>query len=303
VRLHAWTAGAVLAWSASLQSADENRPPLAPALPGHVVEVVARDFFLQAPETIPAGLVTLRLRVLQGAHIAILVRLDSGHTAVDLLRARRDGQPRPPWMHVVGGPGFPPPGGSANATMVLAPGKYLLVCDVAGEDGVRHLEKGMFRPLVAIAARATPAKATSLPPADAIVEMRDHVFVFSAPIRAGTRVLRVTNEGSVMHEFRLVHVLPGRTGRESLAWTPRSTTPRPDEDVMALVGIEPGASLTTTIPFAKGEYVVLCVPQIERGMIQILRVLSAAPSPGAGKRPDASHAPAERSADARHAHI
>jgi hypothetical protein len=27
-------------------------------LPGHVVDVVARDFFLEAPDTIPAGLTT-----------------------------------------------------------------------------------------------------------------------------------------------------------------------------------------------------------------------------------------------------
>ena len=74
--------------------------PLSPAtLPGHVVDVVARDFFLQAPDTIPAGLTTLRLRVMQGEHIAVLVRLDSGHTALDLLRARRQGHPRPAWMH------------------------------------------------------------------------------------------------------------------------------------------------------------------------------------------------------------
>jgi hypothetical protein len=268
-------------------------------LPGHVVDVVAGDFFLQAPETIPAGLTTLRLRVLRGGHIAILARLDSGHSAADLLRARRDGHSRPPWMHVVGGPGFPPPGETANATMVLAPGQYLLMCDVAGEDGVPHFEKGMFRPFFVKAATATPGNATSLPPADATVEMRDHDFVFSAPIRAGTRVLRVANEGSVMHEFRLVHVLPGRTGRESLAWRPGDTTSRPDEDVMALVGIVPGAELTTTIPFAEGEYVVLCVPQLARGMIQILRVLPPAPSAAAGRRADASRASAERSTRAR----
>src|SRR3954468_12669115 len=106
----------------SLASLLGSSAPVAPIkLPGHVVDVVARDFFLQAPDTIPAGLTTLRLRVLQGGHIAILVRLDSGHTAADLLRARRDGHARPPWMHFVGGPGFPPLGGTANATMVLAP--------------------------------------------------------------------------------------------------------------------------------------------------------------------------------------
>jgi hypothetical protein len=241
------------------------------ALPGHVVDVVAGDFYLQAPDTIPAGLTTLRVQVRQGDHIAILVRLDSGHTATDLLRARREGHARPPWLHFIGGPGFPGAGGTANATMVLAPGQYLLMCDVEARDGMHHFEKGMFRSLVVRAApTATPA--ALVPKPDAIVRMRDHVFDFSGPIHAGSRVLRVVNDGSVLHEFRLVHVLPGRTGKESLAWKPSDKTPRPDEDVMALVGIAPRGELTTTVTFVKGEYVALCVPQIAHGMIQILRV-------------------------------
>jgi len=32
-------------------------------LPGHIVDVVAGDFYLQAPDTIPAGLTTLRIHV------------------------------------------------------------------------------------------------------------------------------------------------------------------------------------------------------------------------------------------------
>src|SRR4051812_16777588 len=253
----------------SFSPARKPRPLVSPALPGQVVDVTAGDFFFQAPDSIDAGLTTLRLRVTQGEHIAVLVRLDSGYTASDLLRARGDGHSRPPWLHFIGGPGFPPSGGTANATTVLSPGHYLLICDVAGVDGVHHFEKGMFRSIVVRA----PAARASLPRADAVVKMRDHVFAFSAPMHAGTRVLRVVNRGTVMHEFRLVHVLPGRTGRESMAWTPADKTPRPDEDVMALVGIAPGAELTTTVQLAEGEYVVLCVPQIAHGMIQVLRVL------------------------------
>src|SRR4051812_47339064 len=215
----------------SFSPAHEPRPLVSRALPGQVVDVSAGDFFLKAPDTINAGLTTLRLRVTQGEHIAVLVRLDSGHTASDLLRARRDGHSRPPWMHLIGGPGFPTPGGTANATTVLSPGQYLLMCDVAGADGVHHFEKGMFRSLVV---RTPAAIHAALPRADAVVNMRDHVFDFPTPIHAGTRVLRVVNRGSVIHEFRLVHVLPGRTGRESMARTPANKTTRPDEDVMAL---------------------------------------------------------------------
>jgi plastocyanin len=260
------------AWRSPLATVQSAQPASAPKLPGHVVDVVAGDFFFRAPDTIPAELTTLRLRVLQGGHIALLVRLDSGHTAADLLRSRHEGHPRPAWVHFIGGPGFPSPTGSANATLVLVPGNYVLMCDVADRDGMRHFEKGMFHPIVVRANGMTAPRAVSLPAADAVVTMRDHVFEFSKPIRAGVRVLRVVNQGSVMHEFRVVHVLPGHTGRESIAWKPTDSTPRPDEDVTAIVGLVPGSDLVTTIPFTEGEYVVLCVPQLSHGMIQVLRV-------------------------------
>ena len=242
-----------------------------PALPGNVVDVVAGNFYLRGPDTIPAGLTTLRLRVEQGGHIAVLVRLDSGHTATDLLRSRREGHPRPAWIHFIGGPGFPPPGKTANATMVLAPGNYVLICDVEDRDGVRHFEKGMFHPIV-VRANTARHRTPSLPKADATVAMRDYTFAFSRPLHAGDRVLRIVNNGSVMHEFRVVHILPGHTGKESIAWTPASKTPRPDEDVTAIVGLMPGAEVATSVRLTAGEYVVLCVPQLSHGMIQVVRV-------------------------------
>jgi len=245
-----------------------------PSLPGHVVDIVAGNYYLQAPDTIPAGLITLRLRDQQGSHIAVLVRLDSGHTAADLLRSRREGHARPVWMHFVGGPGFPPPGKTANATVVLTSGDYVLICDVEDRDGVRHFEKGMFHPIVVSANRVSQRNAV-LPTPDAVVTMRNYNFAFSRPLYAGDRALRIVNGGSVMHEFRLAHVLPGHTAKESLAWKPGGKTPRPDEDVTAIVGLMPGGQATTTVPLTAGEYVAFCVPEIAHNMIQIFRVLPA----------------------------
>jgi len=246
-------------------------PPRPAPLPGHVVYIVAGDFYFRAPDTIPGGLTTLRLRVLQGGHIAVLLRLDSGYTATDLLRSRREGHPRPPWVHFLGGPGFPGPGGTANATLVLAPGHYLLMCDVADQHGVRHFEKGMFRPLVV--RPVTNAGTVAAPQPDAVVTEHDSSFAFSAPLHAGQRVLRIVNGGTMMHEFRVVHVLPGHTAQESLRWTPQSKTPRPDEDVAAIVGLLPGGEIETTLPLVPGEYVAFCVAQFAHGMVQVVRVL------------------------------
>ena len=173
-------------------------------------------------------------------------------------------------MHFLGGPGFPPPGKTANATLMLTPGDYLLLCDVEDRDGVHHFEKGMFHPIVV---RANVRSEARMPKTDVTVTMRDYSFAFTPPLHAGNRLLRIVNHGSVMHEFRLVHVLPGHTGQESMTWTPRSKSARPDEDVTAIVGLLPGAELTTTVPLVAGEYVAFCVPQLSHHMIQIVRVL------------------------------
>ena len=161
---------------------------------------------------------------------------------------------------------------SGTGASVLTPGHYILLCDVEARDGVRHFEKGMFRPIVVSTSRETSQRAAP-PRVDAVVTMRDYEFAFSKPLRAGDRVLRVVNHDSVMHEFRLAHVLPGHTGRESLAWKPGGKTPRPDEDVMALVAVAPGADLMTTVSLVAGEYLVICVPQIAHGMMRVVRVL------------------------------
>ncbi|HJQ21896.1 MAG TPA: hypothetical protein VJ867_16250 [Gemmatimonadaceae bacterium] len=241
-----------------------------PTLPGHVVDVYARDFFFRAPDTIPAGLTTLRLHVQQGAHIAVLMRLDSGHTAADLLRSRREGNARPAWVHMLGGPGFPAPNGTANATLALEPGSYVLMCDVEAPNHTRHFEMGMFHQLVVRSMRDAPY---ALPADDAVITVSDHAFEISAPLRAGSRVLRVVNGGSVMHELRLVRVLPGHTGRESIQWKPGDDTPRPDEDVTAIVGLMPAAALTTTVALAAGEYVAFDVAHVADGLLQIVHVL------------------------------
>jgi hypothetical protein len=261
-----------------------------PRLPGLVVDLVAGDFFFRGPDTIPPGLTTFRLRAIQGGHAAWVVRIPPGHTVAELLdAAAAHGPPR--WATNLGGPGFPPKGGTANATMVLEPGEYALVCYVRAEAPPSaaagaaataqtpgtHVQRGMIRRLVVRATPGHPRTPGALPAPSATVRMVDHEFRVSAPLRAGRQVLRVVNAGRAPHEFKLYRVLPGRTGAESLAWTPESGTPPPDEEVAALATLPPGGALTMTVELGAGEYTLFCVPQLARGMKQIVRVLPAAP--------------------------
>src|SRR5664279_2935723 len=114
-----------------------------PALPGHVVDVVEGDYYITAPDSIPAGLTTLRLRSVSGGHGVWLVKLPAGKTPADFIAATRE-HDIPPWAEAQAGPGFPATGQTANATYLLGAGNYLLVCFVRGADGVPHSKTGMI---------------------------------------------------------------------------------------------------------------------------------------------------------------
>jgi len=257
-------------------------PPPPPPLPGRVVDVVAGDYFFQAPDTIPAGLTTFRLRTVAGGHGAWIVRLAPGHTVAELAAAGDLGPRTRAWATNLGGPAFPAPHGTANATMQLAPGTYAIICFVRGGPGagaadVTHARLGMYHQLVVVPS----ARAPEPPPRpDATVTMVDYAFRISAPLHAGRVVLRVVNAGKVQHEFRVQRVLPGHTAEESLAWTPSSKAPPPDEDFATIATLPPGGAVTTTLDLAAGDYTLFCVPQFAHGMKRALRVLPAG-RPGA----------------------
>lgn len=114
----------------------------------NVITVTASDFAFDMPQSMPAGLTTFELRnhgKLQ--HHLSIARLDSGKTAADglaaLIKAGRG--VRPAWMHSVGGPNAPMPGGSANTTLLLEPGEYFAYCEIPGPDPARHYVKGMVK--------------------------------------------------------------------------------------------------------------------------------------------------------------
>lgn len=263
--------------SAPLQS---QRVAADAALPGRVVEVAAGEYAFRAPDTIPAGLTTFRLRqegrvtggthlgpwgrdslvthagdATAGFHMLWVVRLDPGRTAADLFAAERDRTPMP--GRIIGGPGFAYPPGATNATMTLEPGNYVLACFVgaAREDRNRyHLLKGMFRPLTVLPSGSVAAP---LPRPDVIltVDSADQV-TFSTPItRAGRWRMLVRNHSTKRLELAVVRVFPHHTAEEALAWRRRDGKPPVSEPWGGLAGVAQGDSLLTTITFVPGTYI------------------------------------------------
>jgi len=266
------------------QPRGDSPTPTSAALPGRVVEVAAGEFFFQAPDSIPAGLTTFRLRQIglvhqrviaggaaldslamhpddqtRGLHMLWLVRLDSGKTAADLYRAAQAGERTTGWTRPLGGPGFALPPGTSNATLILEPGDYVIICYVgsAREDRKRyHFLNGMFRALTVLP-NAKPVAA--MPAPDVVIRVSETgVLQYSAPIVAGRRVLRIENAGARSYEFSVRRVAPGRTSAEALAWRPNDSprTPPPFEPIGGLSDVPPGGSLVTTITFHPGDHFV-----------------------------------------------
>jgi hypothetical protein len=244
-----------------------------PALPGRVLDIKVGEYFIHARDSMPAGLVTLRVTqtgdvvkpwpgdsarrradLTYHFHMVWLVRLDSGKTIGDLMEAERT-RGRTPWATVLGGAGFADAPDAANVTMLVPPGSYALVCYVgsAREDRSRdHLLKGMVRPLTVVG----PPARSRLPAPRLTIVVRDSAVVVPPTLRAGSYLVRIRNEGARQTDFGIGRVKAGYTLAEARAWRPRMMTEPPRHSVGGVVHIAPGGSLLTTVRLVPGDYLV-----------------------------------------------
>ena len=119
----------LLCGAAALAGACKKSTPAAQAA-ATVVTVTSTDYAFVTPDTISAGLVTFRLLDTgREPHQAVVMRLDSGKTIVDLHAAVSSPDMRvPAWLSFPVGVSVIVPGDSGNATAVLTPGHYVMGC-------------------------------------------------------------------------------------------------------------------------------------------------------------------------------
>ena len=242
-----------------------------------VVTVTAHDYAYDAPDTIKAGVTTVRLvnRGTELHHIQI-IRLDAGKTAQDLFGAMKGEGPLPAWAHAVGGPNASVPGGEANATLSLVPGNYVLLCLIPSPGGPPHVMKGMSKSIVVVPA---PSRAAA-PTPDVTATLSDYAFGFSRPLTAGHRVIRVTNAAQQAHEFVIAKLEPGKTPQDVLAWIDKPQGPPPGIPLGGVVGLDRGQSNTIELDLTPGEYALICFfpdakdgkPHFMHGMMQQITV-------------------------------
>jgi hypothetical protein len=240
-------------------------PPAPP-----LVTITAADFAFTAPDTIPAGVVNVRL-VNNGPslHHVQFVQLGEGKTVADLIAALRNPGPPPAWAKLVPGPNPPAPGQSSELVTDLEPGNYAMICMVPDDHGVPHFAKGMVRGVVA----AAPAGPAAVEPAtDVQVALTDYAFTLSKDITAGPHSLRIVNQGTQPHEMFIAKLDSGVTAEQLVHYVETGMHGRPPAlPLGGASGMVPGAHAIFTMSFTPGDYALLCfLPDAKDGRDHVL---------------------------------
>jgi uncharacterized cupredoxin-like copper-binding protein len=263
-----WSA-AVLALTAAGACA-----PKAPAGP-NVVTLTASEYTFTGPDTIPAGLTTIKLvNAGKELHHAMLVRLGDGHTVAEFQAGMQAMMahpgPAPAWVIFSGGPNADTPGDTSNVTEMLQAGTYVVLCVIPGADGVPHVAKGMIRTLVVA---PSTAAAVAEPAADVTMKLVEYGFQLSRPLAAGTTAIRVENAGQQPHEVVVAAMLPGKSAKDFVEWEMGGEKgPPPTGNWLGGVGaVMPGAHATFSLALTPGTYLVLCFfPDAKDGKAHIV---------------------------------
>jgi len=242
------------------------------------VTVQAYDFRFDAPSSIPAGTVTFQFQNKgKEVHHLWIVELTGGKTPADFTKAMNTwgSQLRmPPWAVEVGGPNSADPGQTADGTLTLKPGTYMLVCWVPSADGMLHAMKGMIKPLTVVAKGAT---APDEPKADVNLTLDDYAFTTDVPITPGRHVVRIENRAEQSHEVVFGRLHPDRTLQEATIWMNSGQVGQaPVTALGGASGLAKGRHMFVTVDFQPGRYVMLCYipdakdgkPHSDHGMIK-----------------------------------
>jgi hypothetical protein len=260
--------------------ADSATPAAAPATASpSTLTIVASDFAYEAPDTITAGMVTMRMvNKGQEFHHVQVMQLKDGKTFADFtsgLKTMKPGDPLPPWIANVAGP---TQGDTEGVIQELAPGNYVLICVIPSpSDKVPHFAKGMMRPLTVIPASAPVAAA---PASDVNIVMTDYNWTVTPTLSAGKHVIRIENAAAQPHETFFMRLAPGKTIADVSKWAATEVGPPPGDALGGTSGMDNGTVVYVPIDLTPGEYAMVCFipdakdgkPHLAHGMIKAFTV-------------------------------
>ena len=267
----------VFVYSAALVAACAKAEPpaeqvaVAPVAPA-VVHINASDYQFQAPDTLPSGPTTFHL--MNGGkeiHHVVLIK-----APLATVQSMNPTAPPPADLVVAGGPNAAPPGGTAEATLDLAPGDYTMVCFVPAPDGKPHMLHGMMRALTV----TQGSSAAVVPVPDMTIKLTDYAFGVADTLAAGHHVIRIENDGPQMHEIVFVKLEPGKTAEDFLKWGQKLQGPPPASLINGASPMTTGQVNTVAVDLVPGDYAMLCFiedtkdhkPHFMHGMVKAIKV-------------------------------
>jgi hypothetical protein len=252
----------------------------------HTIEVDAEDFAFRIPEEIPSGWNTFRFTN-QGDehHFMLIARLPDGMTYDDYVtdvvvpfndvwydlrdgRVEQDqvmpilGAELPEWFWAVefmGGVGLVAPGGTAEATMNLPPGHYVVECYLRTADGEFHSMEGMLDPLIVTEERS----GGGAPSADIRVRLSEAGMEIDGTPRPGQNTFEVYYadhpEGTFGHDVHVLRIEDGITTDQVLHWlnfvnVDAMTEPAPGTFVGGINMMPAGSTAYFTTQLEPGRY-------------------------------------------------
>jgi hypothetical protein len=146
------------------------------------------------------------------------------------------------------------PGQRQEVILNLPAGHYVSICFVRGGDNVPHYMKGMITQFTVVG-----SPGTSQPPkADAEMVLQNFSYVLPGTLPSGPITLKVTNQGSQTHEVTLVHLAPGKSMQDVIAFLHKPAGPPPFAFVGGLAAIAPQQSAWLKLNLQPGQYGTLC---------------------------------------------
>ena len=263
-----WTMCVLLALAVAAAGCGETSSDAAPSVAGDpasgevvvatTLEVTATDHhFTMSATTVAEGTVPIEL-VNEGRspHQVLVARLAEGQTMDDYLAAFEGGEVAADELIThAGGVNVVDPGTSGVGYADLAPGTYVVLCFIPGEEGEPHLMDGMIAELDVVADETVPA------PSDAVGEISLVDFGFALPEggfgEAGT--YRVTNDGSSTHEMAIMRVDDGACLGDVATYLQSGFQGEPPVTfTVGAGGIEAGEDGYIDLDLEPGTYLAMC---------------------------------------------
>ncbi len=231
----------------------------APAPPpgGHALVVTAYEYTFIAPDSAASGMVTIRL-VNRGkeAHQVTFARLDDSSSLPRVMRSLVRNADHTGGIRWAGGVERALPGASSETSVLLKPGRYVMVCAYGAEDGHAHMSRGMIRGLVV--SSGAPSTNLVLPVAPVTIRLTDYRISISGELRAGRQLVRVENVGRHLHQLSFSRLVGNTTMEQLDKWDGKSK-PSPIEGIGGgAAPMDTGQVSVISIALRPGRYVLDC---------------------------------------------